>query len=37
VDISTQGKLFLQSVNETDQKPADVDLQLTALNEVENM
>ena len=35
VDIGTQGKLFLQSVNETDQKLADVDLQLTALNEVE--
>ncbi|MGZ8549312.1 MAG: GumC family protein [Chitinophagaceae bacterium] len=35
VDISTQGQLFLKSVNETDQKLADVDLQLSALNEVE--
>ena len=35
VDISTQGQLFLKSVNETDQKLADIDLQLSALNEVE--
>ena len=35
VDISTQGQLFLKSVNETDQKLADVDLQLSVLNEVE--
>lgn len=35
VDISTQGQLFLKSVNETDQKLADVDMQLSALNEVE--
>ena len=35
VDISTQGELFLKSVNETDQKLNDVDLQLSALNEVE--
>jgi capsular exopolysaccharide synthesis family protein len=35
VDIGTQGKLFLESVNETDQKLADIDLQLSALNEVE--
>jgi len=35
VDISTQGQLFLKSLNETDQQLADVDMQLTALNEVE--
>jgi capsular exopolysaccharide synthesis family protein len=35
VDIGTQGQLFLKSVNETDQKLADVDLQLSALNNVE--
>ncbi len=35
VDISTQGQLFLKSVNETDQKLADVDMQLSILNEVE--
>ena len=35
VDISTQGELFLKSVNETDKQLADVDLQLSALNEVE--
>ena len=35
VDISTQSQLFLKSVNETDQKLNAVDLQLSALNEVE--
>lgn len=35
VDISTQGQLVLKSLNETDQKLADVDMQLSALNEVE--
>ena len=35
VNISTQSELFLKSVNETDKKLADVDLQLSALNEVE--
>ena len=35
VNISTQSELFLKSVNETDKKLNDVDLQLTALNEVE--
>ncbi len=35
VDISTQGQLFLKSVNETDQKLADVEMELSALNEVE--
>lgn len=35
VDISTQGELFLKSVNETDKQLADVDLQISALNQVE--
>ncbi len=35
VDISTQSQLFLKSVNETDQKLNAVELQLSALNEVE--
>jgi len=35
VDIGTQGELFLKSVNETDKQLADVDLQLSALNQVE--
>jgi capsular exopolysaccharide synthesis family protein len=35
VDISTQGQLVLKSVTETGQKLADVDLQLSALKEVD--
>jgi tyrosine-protein kinase Etk/Wzc len=35
VDISTQGQLLLKSATETDQKLADVDLQLSALKEVD--
>lgn len=35
VDLSTQGKLYLQSVGENDQKLADVNLQLDVLNQVE--
>ncbi len=35
VDLSTQGKLILQSSTETGQKLEEVDLQLSALNEVE--
>lgn len=36
VDISSQGQLFLESVNVNDRKLADVNLQLTVLNQVEN-
>ena len=35
VDISTQGKLLLQSSTEAGQKLQEVDLQLSAINEVE--
>ena len=35
VDLSTQGKLYLQQVGENDQKQADVSLQLDVLNQVE--
>ncbi len=35
VDIGTQGQLFLQNVSDNDQKLADVNLQLSVLNEVE--
>jgi capsular exopolysaccharide synthesis family protein len=35
VDLSTQGKLYLQTVGENDQKLADVNLQLDVLNQVE--
>lgn len=35
VDLSTQGKLYLQNVGENDQKLADVNLQLDILNQVE--
>ena len=35
VDISSQGQLYLQSVNANDQKMNDVDMQLSVLNQVE--
>jgi tyrosine-protein kinase Etk/Wzc len=35
VDISTQGQLYLQSVNANDQKLSDVNMQLSVLNQVE--
>lgn len=35
VDLSTQGKLYLQNVGENDQKLANVNLQLDVLNQVE--
>src|ERR1044071_8831200 len=35
VNISSQGELFLKTVNETDQKVSDVNLQLSVLNQVE--
>lgn len=35
VDLSTQGRLYLQSVEENDQKLADVNLQLDVLNQAE--
>lgn len=35
VDISTQGQLYLQSVNANDQKLNEVDMQLSVLNQVE--
>ncbi len=34
VNISSQGELFLKSVNENDQKVNDVDIQLSMLNQV---
>jgi tyrosine-protein kinase Etk/Wzc len=36
VDISSQGQLFLESVNVNDRKLSDVNVQLTVLNQVEN-
>lgn len=36
VDISAEGKLFLENVSSTDQKLSDVNLQLSVLNQVEN-
>jgi len=35
VDIGTQGQLFLQSVNANDQKLADINMQLSVLDQVE--
>jgi capsular exopolysaccharide synthesis family protein len=35
VDISTQGQIYLKSVSETDNKSAEVDMQLSILNQVE--
>lgn len=35
VDISAQGQLYLQSVNQNDQKLNEVDMQLSVLNQVE--
>jgi tyrosine-protein kinase Etk/Wzc len=36
VEISSQGQMFLQSVNANDQKLSDVTVQLAVLNQVEN-
>lgn len=36
VDISTQGKLFLENVSTNDQKMGDINMQLAVLNQVEN-
>ncbi len=36
VEISSQGQMFLQSVNDNDQKLSDVNVQLAVLNQVEN-
>jgi uncharacterized protein involved in exopolysaccharide biosynthesis len=36
INISEQGKLFLQNVSTNDQKLADINMQLAALNQVEN-
>jgi len=36
VDISAEGKLFLENVSSTDQKLSDVNLQLSVLNQVES-
>jgi tyrosine-protein kinase Etk/Wzc len=35
VDISSQGKLFLQNVSENDQKLSDINMQLAVLDQVE--
>lgn len=35
VDLSSQGKMYLESVNNTDQKVADINIQLDILNQVE--
>ena len=35
IDISTEGKLFLQSVSQNDQKIGEVNMQLAALSQVE--
>jgi len=35
VDISTQGKMFLQNVGENDQKLGEINMQLAALSQVE--
>ncbi len=35
VDISTQGKLFLENVSSNDQKLSEINMQLAALNQVE--
>lgn len=36
VDITAEGKLFLENVSSTDQKLSDVNLQLSVLDQVEN-
>ena len=36
IEISSQGQMFLQSVNANDQKMADVNVQLAVLNQIEN-
>ncbi|MBC8035584.1 MAG: polysaccharide biosynthesis tyrosine autokinase, partial [Chitinophagaceae bacterium] len=36
IDISTQGRLFLENVSSNDQKLSDVNMQLSVLNQVEN-
>jgi len=36
VNLSEQGKLYLQNVGENDQKLADINMQLAVLNQVEN-
>jgi tyrosine-protein kinase Etk/Wzc len=36
VDISTQGRLFLENVSENDQKVSDVNMQLAVLSQVQN-
>ena len=36
VDLSEQGKMYLQNVGTNDQKSADVSMQMAALDEVEN-
>lgn len=36
IDISTQGKLFLQNVSSNDLKLSDINMQLAALSQVEN-
>lgn len=36
VDVSTQSKLYLQNVNDNNQKLSDINIQLDALNQVQN-
>jgi len=36
IDISTQGKLFLENVSSNDQKLSEINMQLAVLNQVEN-
>ena len=36
IDISTQGKLFLENVSNNDQKVGEINMQLSVLNQIEN-